>query len=137
MAPNGGLEGSPPVPGVLVTEYAKVREVYVKVFFVSRESSVKRRERRFQNYVISKLTQNHLFFTSFTSNYSFFTLLTLPLWLSTPPYPHLPLFYPPSRLDGCLDGYSTGTRRVDGSHSRPTLPVVGYYRSLGTSHVPF
>ena len=77
-----------------------------------------RRERRnFQNYVISKLTQNHLFFTSFTSNYSFFTLLTLPLWLSTPPYPHLPLFYPPSRLDG----YSTGTRRVA---TLSTLPVI-------------
>ena len=76
--------------------------------------------RNFQTY-----SKSHLF-TSFTSNYSFFTLLTLPLWLSTPPYPHLPLFYPPSRLDGSLDGSPTGLRRVRrvDSHSRPTVPVV-------------
>ena len=44
---------------MLVTECVKVlKEVYVKVFFVSRESSVRRerRELRVQNYVISKLT---------------------------------------------------------------------------------
>ena len=48
------------VKGVLVTEYVKVlKEVYGKLFFASKEFFVKRRERRerrFQNYVISKLT---------------------------------------------------------------------------------
>ena len=59
MAPKGDPEqATPAVNGVLVTEYVKVlKEVYVKLFFVSRESSVKRRERRnFQNYVISEVT---------------------------------------------------------------------------------
>ena len=79
--------------------------------------------RNFQTYVIYEVTQNHIFFTSFTSNYSFFTLLTLPLWLSTPPYPHLPLFYPPSRLDG----YSTGTRRVIWTPTRGLLYPLSYY----------
>ena len=65
MAPEKGEAGRgiPSVNGVLVTEYVKVREVYVQLFFVSKEFFVKRlvarrerRERRFQNYVISKIT---------------------------------------------------------------------------------
>ena len=61
MAPKGENGQPPPVNGVLVTEYVNVlKEVYVKVFFVSKEFFVKRRERRerhnFQNYVIYEVT---------------------------------------------------------------------------------
>ncbi len=115
MAPKGGENGQPlPVTDVKVWED-------VKLFFVS-EFSVTRdvRDGTDGSYVIYEVTQNYIFFTSFTSNYFFFTLLTLPLWLSTPPYPHLPLFYPPSRLDG----YSTGTRRVILTPTLITLHVV-------------
>ena len=66
-----------------------------------------RRERRelrnFQTYVLYEVTQNHIFCTSFTSNYSFFTLLTLP---------------PAST------GHSTGLRRVSDGDPQSYYPFL-------------
>ena len=115
MAPKSGeVKYPPPVWGVLVMDYVKVlKEVYVKVFFVS-EFSVTR-DGRDGSYAISKILRN---FQNYSKSplFHLFYLKLLFFHSSYPPlmalYPSLPSFT--SILPSLTPSYGspTGLRRV-------------------------